>query len=282
MERRPARRREKTAVKTILLHIHDDGEQGARLQAAVDLARLGHGHICCVQVAGIEPYAADPYGSMFGLAAIIDTIHDQDKTARQVIEAELANEHVEWDWHCFDGPVVETLIAQSRLADIVIVSQPTRGRHSGDPPLPIVGDIVLHSSAPVLLTPVGGGRFEADGNVVLAWNGSSEAAQAMRLTAPLLRRAACVHVVEVSDDGAGVPPADAATYLARHGIACEVHDWPAKGRRTAAALLNAVAELDASYLVMGAYGHSRLRETVLGGVTRELIQSTTVPLILAH
>jgi nucleotide-binding universal stress UspA family protein len=61
-----------------------------------------------------------------------------------------------------------------------------------------------------------------------------------------------------------------------------VHDWPAKGRRTSVALLHAVAELDAGYLVMGAYGHSRLRETVLGGVTRELIQSTTVPLLLAH
>jgi nucleotide-binding universal stress UspA family protein len=104
----------------------------------------------------------------------------------------------------------------------------------------------------------------------------------MRLAVPLLRRATYVHLVEVADDNPGAPASEAATYLARHGIATEVHDWPAKGRRTSTALLHAVAELDARYLVMGAYGHSRLRETVLGGVTRDLIQSTSVPLLLAH
>lgn len=265
-----------------MLHIHDDAEQDNRLQIALDLARLDHGHIACVQVAAVEPFVIDPYSGLFGLAAIIDTIHDQDKRVRQAIEAQLRREDVEWDWRCFDGSVVETLIGQSRLADVVVISQPAIGRHAPDHPLPIVGDVVLHTSAPVLVVPIGGRRFEADGAVMLAWNGSAEAAHAMRLTVPLLRRAACVHIVEVSDESPGMPATDAATYLARHGVPCEVHEWPAKGRRTSLALLHAVAELDARYLVMGAYGHSRLRETVLGGVTRDLIQSTTVPLLLAH
>ncbi len=265
-----------------MLHIHDDAEQDNRLQIALDLARHAHGHIACVQVAAVEPYVIDPYSGLFGLAAILDTIHDQDKRVRQAIETHLRREDVEWDWRCFDGSVVETLIAQSRLADVVVISQPAIGRHAPDHPLPIVGDVVLHTSAPVLVAPIGGRRFEADGAVMLAWNGSAEAAHAMRLTVPLLQRAACVHIVEVSDEAPGMPATDAATYLARHGVRCEVHEWPAKGRRTSVALLHAVAELDARYLVMGAYGHSRLRETVLGGVTRELIQSTTVPLLLAH
>ena len=269
-------------MKTIMLHVNDDAEQDNRLQIAIDLARLDDGHIACVQVAAVEPYVIDPYSGMFGLAAIIDTIHDQDKLARQAIEARLRREHVEWDWRCFDGSVVETLIGQSRLADIVVISQPKLGRATADQPLPIVGDVVLNTSAPVLVVPTGGQHFAADGAVLLAWNGSAEAAHAMRLTVPLLRRATCVHIVEVTDDTPGMPTTDAATYLARHGVPCEVHDWPAKGRRTSVALLHAVAELDAGYLVMGAYGHSRLRETVLGGVTRELIQSTTVPLLLAH
>jgi nucleotide-binding universal stress UspA family protein len=269
-------------MKTIMLHVHDDAEQNNRLQIAIDLARLDHGHITCVQVAAVEPYVVDPYSGMFGLAAIIDTIHDQDKLARQAIETRLRREDVEWDWRCFDGSVVETLIGQSRLADVVVISQPSIGRHQPENPLPIVGDIVLHTNAPVLVVPAGCRRFDADGAAMLAWNGSAEAAHAMRLTAPLLRRANCVHIVEVTDDTPGMPATDAATYLARHGVPCEVHDWPAKGRRTSVALLHAVAELDAGYLVMGAYGHSRLRETVLGGVTRELIQSTTVPLLLAH
>lgn len=269
-------------MKTVMLHVHDDAEQDNRLQIAIDLARLAGGHIACVQVAAVEPYVVDPYSGMFGIAAIIDTIHDQDKLARQAIEARLRREHVEWDWRCFDGSVAETLIGQSRLADIVIISQPGASRQINGQPLPIVGDVVLNTSAPVLVVPIGCQHFAVNGATMLAWNGSAEAAHAMRLTVPLLRRASCVHIVEVTDDASGMPATDAATYLARHGVPCEVHDWPAKGRRTSVALLHAVAELDAGYLVMGAYGHSRLRETVLGGVTRELIQSTTVPLLLAH
>lgn len=267
-------------MKTIMLHIHDDAEQEARLQVALDLARLNHGHISCVQVAAVESLT-DPYGELLGLAAIIDTIHDQDRAARHALEARLRREGVVWDWRCFDGGVVETLIAQSRLADVVVVSQPV-GLRGAAAPLAIVGDLVLHSSAPVLVVPAGCRRFEATRNVVLAWNGSAEAAHAMRLATPLLRHAGCAHVVEVSGDQPGAPASDAASYLARHGIGCELHDWPAKNRQIAAALIDAATELDAGYLVMGAYGHSRLRETVLGGVTRELIAASKLPLLLAH
>lgn len=274
--------RERPGMRTILLHIHNDAEQESRLQVALDLARLDGGHISCVQVAPVEIFAADPYGGMFGLAAIVDTIHEQDRMARLSIEARLLREGVAWDWKCFDGSVVETLIAEARLADIVLLSQPIAGRQTPDQPMPIVGDIALHTRAPVLMVPTGYRRFEASGNVILAWNGSSEAAHALRLSLPLLAHAACVHVVEVSDDARGLPSTAAAVWLARHGIASELHDWPAKGRRASVALLHAVAELDGHYVVMGAYGHSRLRETVLGGVTRELIEATTVPLLLAH
>lgn len=274
--------RENPGMKTILLHIHNDAEQESRLQVALDLARQNGGHICCVQVASVEIFSVDPYGGMFGLAAIVDTIHEQDRTARLSIETRLLREGVAWDWKCFDGNVVETLIAEARLADVVVLSQPVTGRPSPDQPMPIVGDIALHTRSPVLMVPTGCRHFDAAGNVVLAWNGSSEAAHALRLSLPLLARAQCVHVVEVSDDARGLPSATAAVWLARHGIRAELHDWPAKGRRPSVALLHAVAELDANYVVMGAYGHSRLRETVLGGVTRELIEAATVPLLLAH
>jgi nucleotide-binding universal stress UspA family protein len=274
--------REIPGMRTILLHIHNDCEQESRLQVALDLARLDGGHICCVQVAPVEAFAVDPYGGMFGLAAIVDTIHEQDRMARLAIEARLLREGVAWDWRCYDGSVVESLIDEARLTDVVVLSQPCSGRQTPDSTLPIVGDIALHTRAPVLMVPRGCRQIDASRNVLLAWNGSSEAAHALRLSLPLLAHAGCVHVVEVSDDARGLPSATAAVWLARHGIAAELHDWPAKGRRPSVALLHAVAELDARYVVMGAYGHSRLRETVLGGVTRELIEAATVPLLLAH
>jgi nucleotide-binding universal stress UspA family protein len=270
-------------MKTIMLHVHEDGGQASRLKVALDLARVDDGHIACVQVTGIDTYAAEPFGEMFGVAAMVDTIHDQDRLVRQAIEARLREENIRWDWRCFDGPVVETLIAQSRLADVVVISQPTGPRPGVAPPLSIIGDVVMHASAPLLVVPTGGTGLDATGAAMLAWNGSAEAAHAMRAGVSLLRHASAVHIVEVGDDEhAGTPTREAAAYLKRHGIACEVHDWPAKGRSTAVALLHAITELDANYLVMGAYGHSRLREMVLGGVTRALLARSQVPLLLVH
>jgi nucleotide-binding universal stress UspA family protein len=269
-------------VKAIMLHIHPDGEQDNRLQVALDLAQLGGGRISCVQIDGVAPYAMDFHGEMVTMAAMIDTRQDQQKLARQAIEARLRREGVEWDWRCFDSGVVETLVSQSRLADVLVVSQPDATGAPDDQPLAIVGDIAVHTSAPLLVVPTGCQHFDAGGPAILAWNGSAEAAHAMRLAVPLLAQSRCVHVIEVCDDGPPAPGTEAATYLARHGVTCEVHDWPAKGRRTSAALLHAAAELEARYLVMGAYGHHRLRETILGGVTRELIKSTHIPLFMAH
>ena len=116
------------------------------------------------------------------------------------IEARLRQESIGWDWRCFDGPVVETLIAQSRLADVVVISQPTGARPGSAAPLSIIGDVVMHAAAPLLVVPTGGTRLDATGAAMLAWNGSAEAAHAMRAAVPLLRHAAAVHIVEVSDD----------------------------------------------------------------------------------
>jgi nucleotide-binding universal stress UspA family protein len=268
-------------MKNILLHIHDDDEQAVRLAAAVGLARQTNGHINCVQVTPIQAYAGDPYGGLFGMAALIDTIHDSDKALRLTMESRLATAGVAWDWRCFDGNPVERLIEQSALADVVVLSQPHHHR-GGRSPAPIIGDVVIHARCPVLMVPQGRQLVALDRPALVAWNGSAEAAHAMGLALPMLRRASGVHLVEVSDDVPGVPASEAAQFLSRHGIAADVHDWPAKNRRVSVALLHAASELGAAYLVMGAYGHSRLRETVLGGVTRELIASSNVPLLMAH
>jgi nucleotide-binding universal stress UspA family protein len=269
-------------MKTIMLHVHDDAEQANRLDVALDVARLDGGHISCVQVTGIDAYATEPFGEMFGMAAMVDTIHDQDRMVRQALEARLRQGDIAWDWRCFDGNVVETLIAQSRLADVIVIGQPENARRGAAPPMSIIGDVVMHAGAPLLVVPPGQRRMNATGQAMLAWNGSAEAAHAMRAAVPLLRHAAAVHIVEVDDDHPGTPASEAAHYLERHGIRCEVHDWPAKGRHTSVALLHAITELDAAYLVMGAYGHSRLREMVLGSVTRALIARAQVPLLLVH
>ena len=280
-ERRERRETGWHVMKNILLHIHDDDEHGTRLAVALDIARQTNGHLSCLQVTPVEAFGGDPYGGLFGMAALIDTIHDQDKALRIATEQRLAGAGVAWDWRCFDGNVVETLIEQALLADVVVLSQPSTSRR-GRPPAAIVGDVVLYTRCPVLMVPQGQRTLDLEGPAVIAWNGSAEAAHALRLAMPVLKATAGVHIVEVSDEASSVPASEAAQWLSRHGIAADVHEWPAKGRRISVALLHAAGELGATFMVMGAYGHSRLRETVLGGVTRELIATSTVPLLMAH
>jgi nucleotide-binding universal stress UspA family protein len=268
-------------MKTILLHIHDDAEQDSRIGVAVDLAKAGGGHVICVQAAQIEALAGDPYGAMFGLATVIDAVHGHERQVRTAIEARLRGAGISWEWRHFDGGVVETLIGEAPLVDLVVISQPGP-KGCREQPASLVGDVVLHCRTPVFMVPGGWRRFDAQASAVIAWNGSAEAAQALRLAQPLLSLAGQVHIVEVCEEASGLPSAAAVAWLGRHGIVAERHEWPAKGRRVSVALLHAAAELEAGLLVMGAYGHSRLRETVLGGVTRDLIGMTTLPLLMAH
>jgi nucleotide-binding universal stress UspA family protein len=266
-------------VKAIMLHIDADAGLDARLQIAVDLTRRCNGRIACIQAAVGESRARS---RCCDAEASIDTIHDQDRLARYRIEARLQNESVGWDWRCVETGVADALITQSRLVDLVVISQPTTAEWHDGGWQAVVGDVIVHASVPVLLVPSKASTPVIDGAAMLAWNGSAEAARAMRLAVPLLRMSSCVHIVEVGDGDTGAPAAEAARYLAGHGIACEVHDWPVKGRRTAVALHHAADELEARYLVMGAYCRQRHRQTLLGDVTRELVESATLPLLLAH
>lgn len=270
-------------MKNLLLHVHDDDGLQTRLTLAIDLARQIGSHVSCVQVTPVEAYATDPYGGMLGMAQVIDKIHDSDKALRLATEAQLQAAGVAWDWHNFDGNVVEHLIERSLLADLLIVSQPAQAvRRSRQQPMAIVGDLVIHAPCPVLMVPHGCAAINLKGPAMVAWNGSAEAAHAIRLGLPMLRRASAVHLVEVGDSEQGLSVQEARSWFSRHGLAVDVHEWPAKGRRISVALQHAAAELSANYLVMGAYGHSRLRETVLGGVTKELIASAILPMLMVH
>lgn len=270
------------ALKTIALHVHQDSGFESRLQVALDLARAHDGHLTCIQATGIEPIAGEPFGGMFGYAAIVDTVLEQDKALRTALSARLQQEGVSWDWRYRDDGVIEGLIAESRLADITIVSQPPAARSQFDSPPAIIGELVLNMLGPIMMVPASADGLAPDAPAMVAWNGSAEAAHALRQSLGLLRGAASVHLVEVSDERPGRPALEAATWLSRHGIKAELHDWPPKGRRISMALLHAAEELHADYIVLGAYGHSRLRETVLGGVTREMIQTASLPLVMAH
>jgi nucleotide-binding universal stress UspA family protein len=270
-------------MKNILVHIHEDSGQEDRLQVALQLARAASGHLICLQITPLEYYGTgDFYGGMYALPNFNDAIRKLETAERARIEAILKREDVSWEWRQFDGNVAQSLISQSRMADVVVLSQEVSEKKDTIAPLPIVGTVAIYAGAPVIVVPQKCTSLVLADSVMIAWNGSAEAAHALRSSLPLLKMASSVHIVSVSSKNTEFPAIDASTYLSRHGVKSELHDWPAQNNSTSVALLAAVHEIKPAYLVMGAYGHSRLRETILGGVTFDLLRKIDVPLLLAH
>lgn len=269
-------------MKTILLYANEDAGFEARFQAALDVARGFGAHISCVQVTPFDAFImGDPFGGVYALPIVVEAVREAEDKHRGRIEQRLQVEDLNWDWSRYDGAPAQVIIDRARLADLIVLSLP-KGGGGYDGPLAMAGDVALHARAPVLAIPQSSRSFDCQAPALLAWNGSPEAAHALRLTLDVLRKASQVNVVTVAQDKTDFPPTDAAQYLARRGIGCEVHEWPADGRSTAEALVDAAKVLGAGYVVMGAYGHSRLRESVLGGTTRDMLQRGDTPLLLAH
>jgi nucleotide-binding universal stress UspA family protein len=198
------------------------------------------------------------------------------------VEDRLRNEAISWDWLQLDEPAGAAIIHQATLTDLVVLSRPDSEASGTSPPAPIAADVAIHSHAPVLAVPVTDERFDCAGPALVAWNGSFEAAHALRMTLPLLRRAAAVHVVTVAGEPAEPTADEACQYLARHGSAAARHERPAGEGGVAQALVDAALEVGAGYMVIGAYGHSRVRETVLDGVTRDLLHGSPIALLMAQ
>ncbi len=144
----------------------------------------------------------------------------------------------------------------------------------------------MNAVTPVLIVPYAGTFDTVRHRVVIAWNGSQEAARAVRASIPLLRQADLVQVVvfnpEVGLDAHGEDPgADIALFLARHDVKVDV-SWQITESDIGNAILSHVADVNADLLVMGGYGHARFREILLGGVTRTILRSMTVPVLMSH
>ena len=145
----------------------------------------------------------------------------------------------------------------------------------------------MTSGRPILVIPYIG-RFDTFGtNILVGWNNSREAARAMNDAIPLLAKAASVTILEANPIGRK-PASDDATsaditrHLARHGISAKTARTSTDRMSASDALLSYAADVSADLLVVGGYGHSRLRELILGGVTRELLQHMTLPVLMAH
>lgn len=269
-------------MKMILLYVASDGGMEARLQAALSAARSFDGHLNCIQVTRYDiVVTGEPLGATSTMPVLPEEVRRRDEELRGRIEDRLRGEAVSWEWHHLNGLPVQIIVDQSRLADLIVMNLPGAAGGLADPPASITGNVALHARAPVLAVPTEGGSVDLLGPVLVAWNGSHESGHALRLVRSMLRAASAVHIVTISDTPLHFPPAEASRYLARHGIASQVHEWPQEGRSVADALIEACTRLQCGYILMGAYGRPRFLEAVFGGVSRDLLHNS-VPLVLAH
>jgi len=183
-------------------------------------------------------------------------------------------------WHERVGPTADAIANQGRLSDVVVVSHPVR-RGSDDADI-AVETVLFETSRPLLLTgpePMVPENLRA----LVAWNGGRESALAVHAALPLLQRAEHVSVVEVNGEGIRGPTGkELCGYLSRHGIQATSDLLTGNEKPVPDMVLDHAKQTGAGLLVMGAYGHSRLRELVLGGVTRRMLIDAELPILMAH
>jgi nucleotide-binding universal stress UspA family protein len=172
----------------------------------------------------------------------------------------------------------EDVVAHSgRLADLLVLARPSAERDT--PSLLTLNAALMDSGRPVLVVPPGGAS-PVGKRIAVLWNGSVEASRAVAGALPVLERADAVAVLSAREEGGG-HPGDLAAYLAWHGIQATVHSFAAAGP-AGVALLSQATALGADLVVMGAYTHSRLRQLILGGVTRHVLHDSPLPVLLSH
>jgi nucleotide-binding universal stress UspA family protein len=273
--------------KTILAHVDNGARAAVRLDIACRLAKLSDAHL--VALHALTVYRLPSYALAEGGIQVRE-IHErllQESTAkaeqafRQTVRA-AGLERAEWRASRRDA--VDAVPLHGRYADAIVVGQPNEADASGVEP-DFVERLLLAAGRPVLVIPYAGSFPRVGTRVLVAWNASREATRALTDAIPVLREARQVDVVAFNPNGAPhgeVPGADIGLYLARHGVRVNVSHQTAEDVDVGNQLLSRAADLDSDLIVMGAYGQPRLKELVLGGATRTILQSMTVPVLMSH
>lgn len=197
-----------------------------------------------------------------------------EQTTKPVAGKTSASFHVE------DGREDEVIAERGRLSDLVIAARPGA---AGDAKEEVVAESVLMESGSGLLLVPPGKASDLNGPAAIAWNGSAEAARAVHRAMPLLLSADSVAIMCPEESSMRGPSAEALTdYLALHDIKCHNHRLPGDWTHIGEALLSTAHEENASFIVMGAFSQGKLRQLILGGATRFMLNKADVPVLFTH
>lgn len=286
-----------TAFKTILVPVGDADSATQALDTAFRLAADFAAHVTALHVR-TDPTSAVPLMGEGMSGAMVEEMltvaerqaSERAAACRQVFDAACARHGIPLatapcpgpsaEWLDHTGREEEEVARFGRLHDLVVMTRPVEGAES--PSLLTLNAALMESGKPLLLAPPNPvaslGR-----HVAVAWNGSTEAGRAVACALPLLARAGSVTILSMAEDDRTVsaPAGELAAFLAWHGITAQCKIVVA-GSQAGHALLDQCRAAGADLLVMGAYTHSRLRQLILGGVTRHVLGHAELPCLMSH
>ena len=270
------------AYKSILVHVGHDGASDARVALAVDLARRAGGRV--IGVGGEMFYGGlrAPGGHIDAqtVQMLLDYAHTRLDRAEAAFKTAAAGVPALWRAR-LEAP--ESVIAdEARGADLIVASQRAGAGADESPVDP--GDVIMSGGLPVLVAPPGLGRLAAR-SVLVGWKNTLQARSAIWAALPLLQAADAVEVTRIAagdEPHATAELADVVERLKLHGVAASAEALSRERGSVAERLLGHAREQGADLVVVGAYGQPRLHQWAFGGVTRDMLGQSTLPVLYAR
>lgn len=280
------------SYKTLLVFLDSSEDSASRFDAACDLAAHYDAHLSALAMTQrVLPVLASGIGAATAVMDVGQLQEAREKAHALALEADqrltARSQLGDVRWISQDLAVLREVAAlHGRQADLIIVGPSSNDTNALLRESAFEGAL-FSSGRPVLLLPSQWQGAPSMDNIVVAWDASREAARALSVATPLIEKAKSVTIVVVDPEpgrqGFGENPGDdIATVMARHCKNVELAKIPSGGLSVAEALQAKAADVAADLIVMGGYGHSRLRESLFGGVTREMVERAPVPVLMSH
>ncbi len=275
------------SYKTLVALLENEETARVIANAVMDMANMHNAHIIGMHGETVDPlpiYSPFDVPDTTLMASLYEAAAARRETLEEIFAKTIGQSGIPNEWRVYRGTsgvislgMVETI----RCADLIVTSQPRAGFPAE------VNDLLFESGRPVLFIPWVTRAVKPFGRVLVAWDGSKEAARATFDAMPFLKLAKEVEIYSVDPQDSrtqsgSVAGADLAAALDRHGVKVTLSTAHANDLSVSAVIENRLADLSIDLLVMGAYSHSRLRETIFGGVTRTLLESMTTPTLMSR
>lgn len=274
-------------IRDIAVHLTGSEEDKVRLAHAAALARQLDAHLTGLQVHEMPEVLSitDPSGSAFLQQLIADSVNRAIAVTEQLapLLAATGLNHELRRLDLYPGQAGAALAKEVGFSDLFVGTRPYGDPHKQER---VEEAVLFESGRPCLFVPPGLAAPVRHARILVAWKHTREAAVALAAALPLLRQADDVQLAVIEENGASeerreAPDEDIGRYMSRHGVSAEIRlidGW----KDVSGAILNEAARMGADLIVMGAYGHSRLREWALGGVTRDILTRAPVPVLTAR